>query len=73
MCKFFPGKEILDFDLRGNNLQAPGCYIEVAELLPGNEHNQDFCKLKILQRYQMTDEWVKHFTAALTHTKLKPP
>ena len=66
MCKFFPVEEILDFDLRGNNLQAPGCYIEVAELLPGNEHNQDFCRLKILQRYQMTDECSTHTHQAET-------
>ena len=37
-CKCFPVKGILD-------LQSLGC-IEIAKLLPGNEHNQDFCELE---------------------------
>ena len=32
---------ILDFDLSYNNLQSLGC-IEIAKLLPGNQHNQGF-------------------------------
>ena len=32
---------ILDFDLTDNNLQSLGC-IEIAKLLPGNQHNQGF-------------------------------
>ena len=36
---------ILYFDLSGNNLQSLGC-IEIAKLLPGNQHNQGFCELK---------------------------
>ena len=38
---------ILDFDLSFNNLQSLGC-IEIAKLLPGNQHNQGFCELKRL-------------------------
>ena len=38
---------ILDFDLSLNYLQSLGC-IEIAKLLPGNEHNQGFCELKRL-------------------------
>ena len=33
--------------LRFNNLQSLGC-IEIAKLLPGNQHNQGFCELKTL-------------------------
>ena len=46
-CKCFPVEGILDFDLSFNNLQSLGC-IEIAKLLPGNEHNQGFCELKRL-------------------------
>ena len=67
MCKFVSVEGILDFDFRGNNLQSLGC-IEIVKLLPGNEHNQGFFELKvlILERYQMTDEGVKHSIAAHT-------
>ena len=60
---------ILDFDLTGNNLQSLGC-IEIAKLLPGNQHNQGFCKLKTLNLAvnNITDEGVKHLSTALTHT-----
>ena len=60
---------ILDFDLSGNNLQSLGC-IEIAKLLPGNQHNQGFCELKTLNlsRNNITDEGVKHLSTALTHT-----
>ena len=43
--KFVEG--ILDFNLSLNNLQLLGC-IEIAKLLPGNQHNQGFCELKRL-------------------------
>ena len=46
-CKCFPVEGILYFDLGRNNLQSLGC-IEMAKLLPGNEHNQGFCELKRL-------------------------
>ena len=36
---------ILDFDLSFNNLQSLGC-IEIAKLLPGNQHNQGFLGTK---------------------------
>ena len=60
---------ILDFDLSRNNLQSLGC-IEIAKLLPGNQHNQGFCKLKrlYLRANNITDEGVKHLATALTHT-----
>ena len=46
-CKCFSEEGILDFDLSENNLQSLGC-IEIAKLLPGNQHNQGFCELKRL-------------------------
>ena len=60
---------ILDFDLTDNNLQSLGC-IEIAKLLPGNQHNQGFCELKRLnlRENNITDEAVKHLSTALTHT-----
>ena len=63
---------ILDFDLTDNNLQSLGC-IEIAKLLPGNQHNQGFCKLKRLNLgfNGLTDEAVKHLSTALTHTNCK--
>ena len=63
---------ILDFDLNDNNLQSLGC-IEIAKLLPGNEHNQGFCELKRLNlgHNNITDEGVKHLCTALTHTNCK--
>ena len=63
---------ILYFDLSFNNLQSLGC-IEIAKLLPGNEHNQGLCKLKRLNlnSNKITDEGVKHLSTALTHTNCK--
>ena len=60
---------ILDFDLNLNKLQSLGC-IEIAKLLPGNQHNQGFCELKRLNLADnnITDEGVKHLATALTHT-----
>ena len=60
---------ILDFDLNHNNLQSLGC-IEIAKLLPGNQHNQGFCELKTLdlRSNNITDKAVKHLSTALTHT-----
>ena len=60
---------ILDFDLSLNNLQSLGC-IEIAKLLPGNQHNQGFCELKRLnlEDNNITDEGVKHLSTALTNT-----
>ena len=60
---------ILDFDLSYNNLPSLGC-IEIAKLLPGNQHNQGFCELKRLnlESNYITDEGVKHLAIALTHT-----
>ena len=60
---------ILDFDLTYNNLQSLAC-IEIAKLLPGNQHNQGFCELKRLNLIlnNITDEGVKHLSTALTHT-----
>ena len=60
---------ILDFDLNYNNLQSLGC-IEIAKLLPGNEHNQGFCELKTLnlEYNNITADGVKHLSTALTHT-----
>ena len=62
-------KGILDFNLTRNNLQSLGC-IEIAKLLPGNQHNQGFCELKRLDlgANNITDEGVKHLSTALTHT-----
>ena len=63
---------ILDFDLNHNNLQSLGC-IEIAKLLPGNQHNQGFCELKTLdlRSNNITDKAVKHLSTALTHTNCK--
>ena len=63
---------ILDFDLITNNLQSLGC-IEIAKLLPGNEHNQGFCELKRLnlKDNNITDECVKDLSTALTHANCK--
>ena len=63
---------ILDFDLSFNNLQSLGC-IEIAKLLPGNQHNQGFCELKRLNLAynNITDEAVKQLSTALTHTNCK--
>ena len=60
---------ILYFDLSRNNLQSLGC-IEIAKLLPGNQHNQGFCELKRLNLgyNNITDEGVKHLATALTNT-----
>ena len=60
---------ILDFNLYRNNLQSLGC-IEIAKLLPGNQHNQGFCELKRLDLgyNNITDEGVKHLSTALTNT-----
>ena len=63
---------ILYFDLSENNLQSLGC-IEIAKLLPGNQHNQGFCELKRLNLAynNITDEAVKQLSTALTHTNCK--
>ena len=63
---------ILDFDLSENNLRSLGC-IEIAKLLPGNEHNQGLCKLKRLNlnSNHINAEGVKHLSTALTHTNCK--
>ena len=68
-CNCFSVEGILDFDLSFNNLQSLGC-IEIAKLLPGNQHNQGFCELKTLNlnNNNITDEGVKHLATALTHT-----
>ena len=60
---------ILDFDLTDNNLQSLGC-IEIAKLLPGNQHNPGFCELKRLhlRSNNITDKGVEHLATALTHT-----
>ena len=65
-------KGILHFYLYGNKLQSLGC-IEIAKLLPGNQHNQGFCELKTLSLWDnnITDEGVKHLSTALTHTNCK--
>ena len=62
-------KGILYFDLQYNNLQSLGC-IEIAKLLPGNQHDQSFCKLKLLNLTdnRITAEGVKHLSTALIHT-----
>ena len=71
-CKCFSVEGILDFDLSFNNLQSLGC-IEIAKLLPGNQHNQGFCELKRLNLMfnNITAEAVKHLSTALTHTNCK--
>ena len=63
---------ILYFDLSLSNLQSLAC-IEIAKLLPGNQHNQGFCELKRLNlmNNNITDEGVKHLATALTHTNCK--
>ena len=63
---------ILDFDLKFNNLQSLGC-IEIAKLLPGNQHNQGFFELKRLDltKNHITDKSLKHLSTALTHTNCK--
>ena len=63
---------ILYFDLSYSKLQSLGC-IEIAKLLSGNEHNQDFCELKRLNLMynNITDEGVKHLATVLTHTNCK--
>ncbi|XP_073230718.1 protein NLRC5-like [Porites lutea] len=63
---------ILYFDLSWYNLQSLGC-IEIAKLLPGNQHNQGFCELKRLNLWNnnITDEGVKHLATALTHANCK--
>ena len=63
---------ILDFDLSFNNLQSLGC-IEIAKLLPGNQHNQGFCELSRLNLTwnNITAEGVKHLSTALTHANCK--
>ena len=63
---------ILDFNLYHNSLQLLGC-IEIAKLLPGNQHNQGFCELKRLNldTNNITDEGVKHLATALSHTNCK--
>ena len=60
---------ILYFDLSDNHFQSLGC-IEIAKLLPGNQHNQGFCELKRLnlEYNNITDEGVKHLSTALTNT-----
>ncbi|CAH3119463.1 unnamed protein product [Porites lobata] len=60
---------ILAFHLSFNNLQSLGC-IEIAKLLPGNQHNQGFCELERLDlgNNKITDEGVKHLSTALTQT-----
>ena len=63
---------ILCFDLSQNNLQSLA-RIEIAKLLPGNQHDQGFCELKRLnlERDNITDEGVKHISTALRHTNCK--
>ena len=61
---------ILDFDLTDNNLQSLGC-IEIAKLLPGNQHNQGFCRKLNLSQNQITDKGVEHLATALTQTNCK--
>ena len=63
---------ILDFDLRFNNLQSLGC-IEIAKLLPGNQHNQGFCELERLDLgfNNITDEALKRLSTALTHANCR--
>ena len=63
---------IFYFDLSNNNLQSLGC-IEIAKLLPGNEHNQGFCELKRLNLCgnNITNEAVEHLCTALTHPNCK--
>ena len=54
-CKCFPVEGILCFDLAYNNLQSLGC-IEIAKLLPGNEHNQNFFELIIFYPREIPDD-----------------
>ena len=54
-CKCFPVEGILDFDSTNNHLQSLGC-IEIAKLLPGNEHNQNFFELKIFYPREIPDD-----------------
>ena len=63
---------ILYFDLSDNHFQSLGC-IEIAKLLPGNQHNQGFCELKRLDltSNQITDKGLKHLSTALAHTNCK--
>ena len=61
---------ILDFDLNSNNLQSLGC-IEIAKLLPGNQHNRGFCRQLNLSQNQITDKGVEHLYKALTQTNCK--
>ena len=63
---------ILYFDLNDNNLQSLGC-IEIAKLLPGNQHNYGFCELRRLNLggNNITDEGIEHLSTALTHTNCK--
>ena len=65
-------KGILDFDLSSNNLQSLGL-IEIAKLLPSNQHNQRFCELRRLNlgHNNITDEGVKHLATALKHSNCK--
>ncbi|CAH3174396.1 unnamed protein product, partial [Porites lobata] len=60
---------ILELYLGRNNLQSLGC-IEIAKLLPGNQHNQGFCELRRLNLMinNITDEAVKDLSTALTDT-----
>ena len=60
---------ILDFDVSWNSLE-PQAFIEIAKLLPGNQHNQGFCELKRLNLggNNITGEGVKHLSTALTNT-----
>ena len=68
-CKCFSVEGILYFDLSFNNLQSLGC-IEIAKLLPGNQHNQGFCELKRLNVAfnQITDS--HHTNYKLNNLKL---
>ena len=63
---------ILYFDLSKNHFSSLGC-IEIAKLLPGNQHNQGLYKLNSLnlRSNYITDEGVKHLSTALTHTNCK--
>ena len=63
---------ILDFDLSHNNIQSLGC-IEIAKLLPGNQHDQGFCELKLLDLSynQITAKGAEHLFKALTHSNCK--
>ena len=71
-CKCFSVEGILYFDVTINNLQSLGC-IEIAKLLPGNQHNQGFCELERLDLgfNNITDEAVKRLSTALTHANCR--